>query len=96
MRADAWRRTGVLTFDGNRKVKKKATLKGIQEHIQRFYKRTFSYGYVVQLCIARNKRRKSATRYKRVAQIVSRRARKGFSLRYNPDSHWSSSICMLA
>ena len=26
--ADAWRRTGVLTFDGNRHVKEKATYKG--------------------------------------------------------------------
>lgn len=25
--ADAWRRTGALTFDGNRKIKQKATFK---------------------------------------------------------------------
>ncbi|CAB3979947.1 Hypothetical predicted protein [Paramuricea clavata] len=33
--ADAWRQTGVLTFDGNRKVKKKATFKGIKEYLER-------------------------------------------------------------
>ena len=49
-------------------------------------------GLVVQLCIAHNKRRKSAICYKGLARIVSRRARKGFSLRYNPDSHWSSAL----
>jgi hypothetical protein len=90
--ADAWRRTGVLTFDGNRKVKKKATFKGIKEYLERKYMRNFSYGSVVQLCIARNKRHKSASRYKGVARIISRRARKGFNLRYNPDSHWSSAL----
>jgi hypothetical protein len=31
--ADAWRRTGVLTFDGNRKLKKKPTFKHIQQHL---------------------------------------------------------------
>ncbi len=27
-------------------------------------------------------------RYKGVAQVTSRRARKGFQLRFNPDFHW--------
>jgi len=35
---------------------------------------------------------KSAQRYKGVAKITSRRARKGFQLRFNPDSHWSSAM----
>lgn len=90
--ADAWRRTGVLTFDGNRKVRKKATFQGIKEFLENKYQRNFAYGSVVQLCVARNKRRKSAIRYKGIARIVSRRARKGFSLRYNPDCHWSSAL----
>ena len=38
--------------------------------------------------MARNRRR-SAARYKGVAKVTSRRARKGFQLRYNPDNHWS-------
>ena len=52
--ADAWRQTGVLNFDGNCHVKNKVTFKRIQDHLQETYKRKFSYGTVVQLCIPRN------------------------------------------
>ena len=90
--ADAWRRTGVLTFDGNIKVKQKVTLNRIREHLQSVYKRHFSHGSVVQLCVARNKRRRSAQRYKGVARVTCRRACKGFQLKFNPDSHWSNSL----
>ena len=31
-------------------------------------------------------------RYKAVAQVTSRRARKGFQLKYNPDCHWSAAL----
>ena len=47
---------------------------------------------MVELCVARNKRRRSSHRYKGVAKVTSRRARKGFILRYNPDSHWSGAL----
>lgn len=90
--ADAWRRTGMLTFDGNKDIREKVTYKGMQEHLQKVYKRTFSYGTIVELCIARNRKRRSARRYKGVAKITSRRARKGFQLRYNPDCHWSAAF----
>lgn len=90
--ADAWHRTGMLTFDGNVKVKKKATYDRIKEHLEEKYSRKFSYGTVVELCVARNKRRKSSQRYKGVAKVISRRARKGFTLKYNPDTHWSSAL----
>ncbi len=90
--ADAWRRTGVLTFDGNKAVKQKVTYARIKEHLETIYNRKFAYGTVVQLCIARNRRRRSAARYKGVAKVTSRRARKGFQLRYNPDNHWSSAL----
>lgn len=90
--ADAWRRTGILTFDGNQRLNKKVTFKRIQEHLQLTYNRTFSYGSVVQLCVARNKRRKSAVRYKGLANVAQRRARKGFTLKYNPDVHWSAAL----
>ena len=90
--ADMWRRTGVLTFDGNTRVKKKATYKRIKDYLEDRYGRTFSYGTVVELCVARNKRRKSSQRYKGVAKVTSRRARKGFTLRYNPDTHWSAAL----
>ena len=89
--ADAWRRTGVLTFDGNTCLKEKVTYNRIRQHLQTVYNRHFAYGSVVQLCIARNKRRLSAKRYKGIAK-VTRRARKGFSIRYNPDAHWSAAL----
>ena len=56
------------------------------------YLRHFSYGTVVKLCVARNKRRRSAGNYKGVAKVTTRTARKGFSLKYNPDGHWSASF----
>ena len=67
--ADAWRRTGVLTFYGNKRVGK-VTFKRIQEHLQAKYKSSFCYGSVVQLCIPRNKRLNSGARYKGLAQVV--------------------------
>jgi len=90
--ADAWRRTGVLTFDGNRQVKEKVTYGRIKSYLEEFYKRKFAYGTIVQLCCARNKRRLSARRYKGVAQVTSRRSRKGFEIKYNPDHHWSAAF----
>ena len=50
-----------------------------------------SYSTVVQHCVARNKRM-SSVHYKGVAQVTSRRARKGFQLRYNPHFHWSNAL----
>ena len=90
--ADAWRRTGTLTFDGSHKVQKKATFRRIQQHLEDKYHRSISYGTVVQLCCARNKRWKSAARYHGLANVVSKRARKGFTIRSNPDTHWSSAL----
>jgi hypothetical protein len=90
--ADAWRRTGVLTFDGNAKTGPRVTFKRIQEHLQQKYNTKLGYGTVVQLCVVRNKHRLSARRYKGVARITCRRARKGFSVKMNPDSHWSNAV----
>ena len=90
--ADAWRRTGILTFDGNVKQGQKVTYKRIKQHLEEKYNTTFSYGTIVQLSVVKNKRRLSAKRYKGVARITCRRARKGFSLRFNPDAHWSCSL----
>ena len=42
--------------------------------------------------MARNRRHASACRYKGVARVTSRRALKGFQLKYNPDSHWSAAL----
>ncbi len=90
--ADAWRRTGVLTFDGNRKVNKKVTFNRIKEYIEAKYGKKYSYGSIVQLCVARNARRRNSKNYKGVARITCRRSRKGFDLRFNPESHWSSAL----
>ena len=46
--AHTWRRTGVLTINGNRKVNKKVTFNRIKEHIEAKYEKKFSYGIVVQ------------------------------------------------
>lgn len=46
----------------------------------------------VQLCVARNRRRQSALRYKGAAQVTTRRTRRGFALKFNPDEHWSSAL----
>ena len=90
--ADHWRRTGVLTFDGNTSVQQTVTYQRSREHLEERYKRKFSYGTVIQLCVARNRRRRSAKRYKGVARVTSRRTRKGFQLKFNPDAHWSSAL----
>ena len=90
--ADHWRRTGVLTFDGNARLEHKVTYGKIKSHLEKVYNRHISYGTVVQLCVPRNQRRRSAKRYRGVAHVTTRRARKGFNLRYNPDSHWSAAL----
>ena len=93
--ADAWRRTGVLMFDGNVTSTQKVTYEKIQKHIESIYKCHISYGTIVQLCVARNMRHRSAERYKGVAKVTTRRARKGFQLKYNPDFHWSNALYSL-
>jgi hypothetical protein len=90
--ADAWRRTGVATFDGNVKSGPRVTYRKIKEHLESKYQRKFSYGAIVQLSVVRNKRRKSSKRYWGAAQITCRRARKGFNIKLNPDAHWSAAF----
>ena len=89
--ADAWQRTGVLTFDGNTCLKEKVTYEWVHQHLQQVYNRTISYGSVVQLCY--KQKRLSAKRYKGVAMVTSRRAHnKGFGIQFNPDAHWSTAL----
>ena len=73
-------------------MKQKATYTAIKQHLEQIYKRKIGYGTVVQLCVARNKQRVSAKRYKGYAQVTSRCTRKGFQLKYNRDSHWSAAL----
>ena len=90
MGADEWHRTGVLTFNGNRRLSNKVTYSRIKEHLEKDYNTTFSYGTVVQLDVAGNKGRKSSKNYKGLARVTFRCTSKGFTIRYNPDQHWSS------
>ena len=34
----------------------------------------------------------TSSNYKGIAQVTSRRARKGFCLKYNPEGHWSAAL----
>lgn len=93
--ADAWRRTGVLTFSYGKNQENsglKVTYKRIKEHLEKKYQTKFSHGTIVQLCVARNKRRISAKRYQGVAKVTCRRAWKGFSIKLNPDAHYSTAM----
>lgn len=86
--ADAWCRTGVLTFDGNRRIKEKVTYERICQHLQQVYQRKFSYGTVVQLCVARKQTSVFFEELQGESKSHNRRPRKGFTLKYNPDNHW--------
>lgn len=44
--ADAWRHTGVLTFDGNKQVKQKVTYERIRLYLEEIYNHKFAYGTV--------------------------------------------------
>ncbi len=90
--ADRWRRTGVYTFSGDIKSSKRITYGKIQEKLKEHYGRNVSYGTVVQLCVPRHKRHRSSKRYSGVANVKYMRARKGFTLKFNPDCKWSRSM----
>lgn len=90
--ADKWRRTGVYTFSGDMKKEKRITFKTLTEKLNEHYKEKISYGTVVQLCVARNKRKLSSKRYKGIANIKYQKARKGFNLKFNCDAKWSRSF----
>ena len=67
--ADRWRRTGMYTFTGDIKKEKHLTFTKLQEKLCEHYCYYFSYGIVVHLCAARNKRSLSSQRYKGVANV---------------------------
>ena len=75
-----------------KKTGPKASFRSIQQHLEEKYKRKIGYGTIVQLCVVRNKRRLSAKRYKGVAKVTCRRARKGFQLKLNVDAHYSCAM----
>ena len=90
--ADRWRRTGVYTFSGDPKKEKRLTFSLLQKKLCEHYNTHFSYGSVVELCLPRNKRSSASKCYKGAANIKYRRARKGFSVKFNPDKKWSRSF----
>lgn len=90
--AHSWRRTGLLTFSGNVRKGPKLTYNRTRTYLQDKYNTKFSYGTIVQLCCARNKILLSAKQYWGAASIVSRKARKGFNVKLNVDTHWSCSF----
>jgi hypothetical protein len=90
--ADKWRRTGVYIFTGDTKKEKRMTFKKLKEKLCLHYGEKFSYGTVIQLCVHRNKRRMSSARYKGIGNIKYQRPRKGFNLKFNPDTKWSRSL----
>ena len=65
-----WRRTGILTFDGNVRHAKKVTYERFRQHLQSVYKSNFSIGTTVQLCIACNQWRKSSSKYRGLAEVA--------------------------
>ena len=89
--ADAWRRTGVLTFDGNIKTGPKVTFKRIQQHIQEKYGTNIGCGTGVQLCTIKNKCRLSAKKKDSSKNNVSN-TKDRFSLRMKEDAHWSDAV----
>ena len=56
----------------------------IKKFLEEKYGTKFGYGMILQLCVARNRRRLSAKRYKGVAKITCQKAHKGFSVKFNP------------
>ena len=93
--ADAWRRTGVLTFTYGKTTEQpgqRVSYGRIKKHLEEKYATKFGYGTIVQLCVARNRRRISAKRYKGIAKITCRKSRKGFSIKFNPDAHYSTAM----
>ena len=95
--ADAWRSTGVLTFTygnkGNVIIGQKMTYSRIKYYLEEKYGHKISYGTVVQLCVARNRRNISAKRYIRVAHVTCCKVHKGFSVKFNPDTYYSATVC---
>ena len=89
--ADAWRRTGVLTFDGNIKLKDKVTYEKMRQYFKILI---ITNSHIVLLssyvCVPGRTKRRSAKRYMGIAKVTSRRAKKGFNLRLNTDKHWSA------
>jgi hypothetical protein len=91
--ANKWRSTSSITMSTNVSVNKGMTYLRLVELLRKYYKDdNISYGTVVELCVPRNCHRSCAKRYAGVANIVTRRTRKGWEERVNIDRHWSRAL----
>lgn len=90
--ADAWHRTGVATFDGNIKSGRRVTYRRIKEHLEKKYKQSL----VMELCcnyqLQGTNEEHLPSVIGKLHKVTSRRARKAFNVRHNPDCHWSAAF----
>jgi hypothetical protein len=89
--ADKWRSSSSLTWE-RQKVGQKMTMFKLRRVLGEEIGEKISHGTLVQLCVPRNKRFRSSARYKGAANIVSKRARKGFEVKINVDDRWSNAL----
>lgn len=90
--AGSWRRTGASRLMVIIKCRRNQRLAASKSIWKMVYSSKFAYGTVVELCVATNKRRKPSIRYRGLARVKCRRARKGFTMKYNLDQHWSAAF----
>ena len=80
------------TFDGNCNVKEKVTYNRIRKHLQELY----GYHFLMALsysCVWPGIRGgKVPKKYRGLTKVTTRRANKGFTLKFNPDNHWSAAF----
>ena len=93
--ADAWRRDATLTIDKARKLKKGSGFRRIQLELSSRFGIDISYGAVVELGIAKSRRKRSAARYKNAVALVCRRNVKRVS-EENIDKHKSAAHYQIA
>ena len=68
------------------KVKPKLTFRRIEQHLEEVYHRNFSmHDTVAQLCVARNLRHRSSSRYSKSLKSLVGVYGKAFAHIYNPD-----------
>jgi hypothetical protein len=89
--ADKWRSTGSLTWE-RKKVGQKMTIERLRKEVSNKIGEPISHGTMVELCVPRNVRSRSSSRYKSAANIISKRARKSFDIKINIDEKWSNSL----
>ena len=82
----------MVLEQGGAKKGKHLTFGRCQLLLQEHYSEPISLGSVKRLCIARNKRHRTSSWYLGLASVVSRTASKGFTVKFNPDKHWSAAF----